>query len=320
MTQDQIPTFQRSPFGTLVSEATVTRLIVDEAGYIVGAEIKDLNRNPKILRARVYVIACGGLETPRLLLLSRSAAFPNGIGNNHDLVGRFFMEHRTYTFRGQVRFGWRTFSLLRTAGQSYQFYKESKDLGLGGTTLNFWLDPTIDPHEIKGEDFGEAFSRVVTQQLEIEMDTEMKSSPENRVSLDATSQDYFGNPGTSLSLSESEEDVQTVRRGKRIVRQVYADLGIKEVEEDPNVGWGHHHMGTCRMGDNPQTSVVDRNLRVHGTKNLFVAGSSVFVTSGTANPTLTLTALALRLTDHLRSHLQDGAFPAPRESALGIRS
>jgi choline dehydrogenase-like flavoprotein len=66
------------------------------------------------------------------------------------------------------------------------------------------------------------------------------------------------------------------------------------------------------MGENPQTSVVDPNLRVHGTRNLFLAGSSVFVTSGTANPTLTLTALTFRLSDHLRSQLQKGVFPAPR--------
>jgi choline dehydrogenase-like flavoprotein len=66
------------------------------------------------------------------------------------------------------------------------------------------------------------------------------------------------------------------------------------------------------MGDDLRTSVVDRNLGVHGTRNLFVAGSSVFVTSGTAHPTLNLTALALRLADHLRTQLREGAFPAPR--------
>ena len=94
MTDSHLPEFQKSGYGSLVSEVTVTRLVVDEAGYIAGAEIRDLHRNTKILRARVYIVACGGLESPRLLLLSRSRSFPNGIGNNHDLVGRFFMEHR----------------------------------------------------------------------------------------------------------------------------------------------------------------------------------------------------------------------------------
>lgn len=314
MTDRHIPTFQSSPFGSLIFDATVTRLVVDEMGSIAGVEIKDLNRNTKTLRARVYVIACGGLETPRLLLLSRSAAFPNGIGNNYDLAGRYFTEHRTYYFRGQIQAGWRTFSLLMTTGQSYQFYREFKDLGLGGIALDFFLDGTIDPHEIKGGNFRSIIRRVVTQQLEIQMDTEMKPSPDNRVVLDPTSKDLFGNPGAKLILGESVEDGKTVDRGTTIVRKIFADLGIGQIEALPGNGWGHHHMGTCRMGDNPRTSVVDPNLRVHGTKNLFVAGSSVFVTSGTANPTLTLTALALRLSDHLRSQLQNGAFPAPRET------
>ena len=311
MTDSHLPVFQSSPFGSLISEVTVTRLIGDKAGNIAGVEIKDLDRNSKILRARVYIVACGGLESPRLLLLSRSAAFPNGVGNNHDLVGRFFMEHRTHTFKGQARLGWQTFSLFQIRGQSYQFYEKSKDLGLGGMTLGFWLDRAIDHLEITAGEFGKALSRVNTRKLEVDMDTEMKPSPENRVTLDAKSKDYFGNPGTSLFVNESEEDAKTVDGGKKIVRKIYADLGIDQMEEIPSYTWGHHHMGTCRMGANPRTSVVDPNLRVHGTRNLFVAGSSVFVTSGAANPTLTLTALTFRLSDHLRSQLQKGAFPAP---------
>ena len=68
--------------------------------------------------------------------------------------------------------------------------------------------------------------------------------------------------------------------------------------------FGHHHMGTTRMSDNPTTGVVDRNCQLHGVNNLYVAGSSVFATSGYANPTLTIVALALRLADHLKSQNQ----------------
>jgi choline dehydrogenase-like flavoprotein len=88
-----------------------------------------------------------------------------------------------------------------------------------------------------------------------------------------------------------------------LIQQIYAGLKAEQVSE-LNDDWSHHHMGTCRMGDNPRLSVVDRQLLVHGTSNLFVSGSAVFVTSGAANPTLTLTALALRLADYLPSHLQ----------------
>ena len=319
MTDSHLPEFQKSGYGSLVSEVTVTRLVVDEAGYIAGAEIRDLHRNTKILRARVYIVACGGLESPRLLLLSRSRSFPNGIGNNHDLVGRFFMEHRGTSFKGRVSIGWRTFSLLQLKGQSHQFYEESKSLGLGGMTLGFDLEGAIDGREIRAGEIGKALNRVWTRNLEIGVGTEMKPSLENRVTLDTKAKDYFGNPGINLFVSETDEDVRTVARGKKIVRKICADLGIEEIEELPRNTWGHHHMGTCRMGANPRTSVVDPNLQVHGTKNLFVAGSSVFVTSGTANPTLTLTALALRLSDHLRLQLEKGALPGPHGDYNKIR-
>jgi choline dehydrogenase-like flavoprotein len=310
MTDGHLPAFQKSNYGSLISGVTATRLDADQTGVIRGVEIRDLDRNVKNLRARIYVVASGGLESPRLLLLSRSAAFPNGIGNDSDLVGRFFMEHRPATFKGAIGVSWRTFSLLQLKAQSYQFYEEFKSLGLGGITLGFDLEGAIDGRQIRSGEIGEALKRIRSRNLEISIGTEMKPSPENRVRLDTQAKDYFGNPGVNLFVSETEEDLKTIEQGKKIARKIYTDLGVKEFEESPRNTWGHHHMGTCRMGDNPRTSVVDGNLRVHRTKNLFVAGSSVFVTSGTANPTLTLTALSIRLAEHLGAQLRSGAFPS----------
>lgn len=120
MTDKHLPDFHASGSGHLISEVTVTRLLADESGTIRRAEVRDLDCNVKNLRARVYVIACGGLESPRLLMLSRSTAFPNGIGNHHDLVGRFFMEHRPVSFSGRFRTGWRDFSFRQLKGLSYR--------------------------------------------------------------------------------------------------------------------------------------------------------------------------------------------------------
>ncbi|PKQ06444.1 MAG: GMC family oxidoreductase, partial [Alphaproteobacteria bacterium HGW-Alphaproteobacteria-11] len=73
-------------------------------------------------------------------------------------------------------------------------------------------------------------------------------------------------------------------------------------------GWGNHHMGTTRMASDPKKGVADADCRVHGMSNLYIAGSSLYPTGGTVNPTLTLVALALRLTDHLKSRFEEGAF------------
>jgi choline dehydrogenase-like flavoprotein len=206
---------------------------------------------------------------------------------------------------------------------SYQFYQEFKDLGLGGMRLAFHLEGAVDSSEILSWNLTKPLNRIFTRRLEITVGTEMKPSGDNRVTLDKKAKDYFGSPAGNLYLKESKDDLRTVDRGTQIARQVFGKLGVERIDELPRNFWGHHHMGTCRMGDDARTSVVDRNLQVHGTYNLFVAGSSVFVTSGTAHPTLSLTALSLRLADYLRSQLRRGAFGGPyanrREALQGSR-
>jgi glucose dehydrogenase len=314
MTERQLPRFQASPHGALFSEVTVTRLLVDPHGHTVGAEVKDLDRNAKILRARVYVVACGGLESPRLLLLSRSRWFPEGLGNSHGWVGRCFMEHRKTLHVSQVRIDMNSFNLFQLTGFSYQFYKGFKERGLGGIRLRFRMDGLARWREIFEGKLVSILDRVLSRRLEITFGAEMKPVPENRVTLDKHLKDYFGNAVTNLFLAESEDDLQTRAQAKIIVQNIFWKLGAQGMEELPQNSWGHHHMGTCRMGDNPRTSVVDRNLRVHDTRNLYVAGSSVFVTSGSANPTLTLSALSLRMADHIAVQLRQGAFPGSYQS------
>jgi glucose dehydrogenase len=310
MTERLIPDFQSSSYGNLFSEVTVTRLLVEDTGVVKGVEVRDLDRNIKILRARAYVVACGGLESPRLLLLSRSTGFPNGVGNNHDLVGRYFMEHWPASLVGHVKLGWNDFNFFALKAMSYQFLQKFKNLGLGGMTLYFHLEGALDSREILSWNIGKSLNKILARQLDITVGTEMKPSRENRVTLDKDAKDYFGSPMGNLHLKQSADDVRTVDLGKQIARKIFSDLGVERVEESARNFWAHHHMGTCRMGDNPRTSVVDRNLQVHGTNNLFVAGSAPFVTSGVAHPTLTLTALSLRLSDYLRTQFQNGALPS----------
>ncbi|HTS45304.1 MAG TPA: GMC family oxidoreductase, partial [Puia sp.] len=80
------------------------------------------------------------------------------------------------------------------------------------------------------------------------------------------------------------------------------------------LGGGWHHMGTTKMSDDPKDGVVDKNCKVHGIKNLYVAGSSCFATSGAANPTLTLIALTLRLSDHLKTIIAKEPNKRPKTS------
>jgi choline dehydrogenase-like flavoprotein len=131
---------------------------------------------------------------------------------------------------------------------------------------------------------------------------EMRISDSNRVVLSDKIKDCFGNPLAHLICNYADEDLRTLERSRELIRGIYRKLGATDVEEI-EVSWSRHHQSTCRMGDDPGTSVVDRNLRVHDSPNLYLCGSEVFVTGGAMQPCLTISALAHRLADHLASRL-----------------
>lgn len=306
---DLVPQFSASRHGTLVSGMTVTRLIPDTTGRIIEAEARSLDGNVNMIRARIFVVACGGIESARLLLLSRSPQFPNGIGNNHDRVGRCFMEHPNVTFSGKIRHTWNTISPDYELGRSHQFYDQFKRQGLGSVILVF-IQSWVFPDELKNWDFrsvagkiSNMVGRITQAELRIGATIEMRPSDTNRVTLSSDLKDLFGNPGTDVSISYTDDEIKTLEGVRSLIRKIYADLGAEDVEE-MRTSWSHHLMGTCRMGRDPTTSVVDRNLRVHDSPNLYVASSAVFVTGGAAHPTPAITALSHRLADHLIRRLQ----------------
>jgi choline dehydrogenase-like flavoprotein len=281
VTRDLLPRLAPHPRVTLVAGHAVTRLVPDGTGRIERAEIADAGGRRRLVRAETYVVAAGGLETPRVLLLSRGPSHPAGIANGHGRVGRGFMDHLKVGFRGHVRD-----RRLAGSGRSEQFYEDFKRRGLGSIILGFAAE-----------------SRGRRPALRISADIETHPSPDNRVTLAPDLVDDLGDPGLDLSVNLGTRDLRTLDATRELIRRIYADLGAEAVTELPpehgRVGWLSHHMGTCRMGDDPGTSVVDRHLRVHESPNLYVLGSAVFVTGGAANPTLTIVALAHRLADHL---------------------
>jgi choline dehydrogenase-like flavoprotein len=281
--RDLLPDLSASPKVTLVSGATVTGLTVDSTGRVVGARARSLKGEERIVQARTYVVACGAIETPRLLFLSRSKEFPDGIGNHSGQVGKNFMEHPNLVFFGKVP------GIEENEdgdGRCYQFYQEFKERELGGAVLGFKLQSPRQPGRLR-----------------ITGGIEMVPSELNRVRLSESQVDFFGNPVADLSFSYQEKDLRSSDELRSLILRIFEDLKADEVQEQEPV-WSHHHIGTCRMGDDPATSVADRDLRIHETENLYVISSAVFVTSGGGNPTLTIVALAHRLADHLAAKLE----------------
>jgi len=306
---DLLPAYLRLPSATLARGVTVTALEADADGRVIAAHVANLDRRTATVRARVFVIACGGIESARLLLLSRPTGGDTALGNLHGRVGRSFMEHPNLQFSGRIEHNWDTLSPSYEIGRSHQFYDAFKRDGYGSILMVFtqsWLyRDDLERWDIEAlkKKAGAVFGRLRQAELRMGATCEMQPRDDNRVMLSEHARDLFGNPGADIRLGFSERDLATQQRTRDLIRDMYGKLNAEDVEERP-MSWSHHHLGSCRMGEDPRSSVVDGDLRVHGSANLYVAGSASYVTGGAAHPTLLIVALAHRLADHLEGHLR----------------
>jgi choline dehydrogenase-like flavoprotein len=299
------------------------------------------------VEADVFVLAAGGIENPRLLLCSNDVS-PNGVGNDHDLVGRFFMDHwyvelglggwdngvdrRLYGGRQMVGGAsiWAQLVLSealmrkeRVPGLSLWFERAAPDAPSVDSTRRIVKsllgrrrpEQLITEARLLLTDPGEVprhLLRKLSHRSEVPLEgyalwvqVEQTPDPANRIRL-SSSRDRFGQPHAELVLRLTEAEL----RGHILsLRHAADELGLSSARLGRQMelmlragrhGFFWHHMGTTRMADDPTEGVIDRNCQVHGVSNLFVASSSAFPTGGTAAPTLTIVALALRLADHIR--------------------
>jgi choline dehydrogenase-like flavoprotein len=306
-----LPDFLASPHAALICGATVTRLIPNSDRRIVGAEVRTLGGEKKIARAKIYVVAGGGIETPRLLLFSRSESFPSGIGNAYDIVGRGFNDHPGINLYGKIHHTWSTIYPSNKIARSHQFYNTFRSDGLGSVLLVF-RQAWIFPHHTMlwkisniPKNMLSTITRIIRPTLYIGATIEMRVSDSNRVTLSEQMKDCFGDPLAKLTCNYTDEDLQTLNRSREIIKKIYKDLGATNVKE-ADLCWSRHHQSTCRMGDNPKTSFTHHNLHVHECPNLYLCGCEVFVTGGAMQPLLTIAALSYRLTDHLTKRVKRG--------------
>ena len=306
---DLIPDYLLNQNAHLITGATVTKLVTDSEGNVSGVNIKNLDNSEVVIKAKQYVVACGAVESSRLLLMSTSESHPNGIGNEFDNVGRYFNEHPNVGFRGKISHNASTLSPSYELARCHQFYDQLKKEGYGSALLVI-TQSWVFPQDLKDWSFQgilekakNMFGRLVSADLQIGATLEMYPHRENRVRLSDNKEDYFGNPAAELHMNLTDKDEATIKRTRDLIHSIYQKLGATDIKELP-ISWSHHHIGGCCMGNDPKTSVVDANLKVHGMNNLYVAGSGVFVTGGAAHPTLAISALSLRLAGRLNSVLK----------------
>ena len=314
---------------TVVLGANVTELRLVEPGVdrLDRVECAAFDGPRFSVTAGRFVLATGGIENPRLLLAS-NAQRPEGVGNQADLVGRYFMEHPHFYGQGTwlepstIADGFyrlQRVSLPNAAGDvvsvSVQgFLSLSPELRAREGLLDFAA--AIRPLDFDEPDTGAIEARRARALLagrgdaprvnEVTLRAEQAPDPESRVTL-GSDRDELGMPRVDLHWQVGDADRESLARGMRWLARELGALGAGRLHVPVDdrgrlVGRifpGGHHMGTTRMGASEAEGVVDRDAKVFGVENLYVAGSSVFVTVGRANPTLTLVALAVRLGDHL---------------------
>ena len=276
------------------------------------ASFTSIETGSSVASAReVVILAANGIGTPRLLLLSKSRAFPDGLANSSGLVGRRLMLHPYVSVLGVYEDELR--SWVGPAGTplySLEFADTDDSRGFprgaqwdtlaqGGPTrlLRYFDDRAFDErwgvgqHKLRGRTFGHVFHWGIG----------IEDLPhfENHVSLAKSLADSDGIPAPKIHFRIDSEGRANLAWQADRARQAHLAAGATETVDLDWSAWGWHLLGTARMGDDPSTSVVDRYGRCHEVPNLLVLDGSVFVTSGPMAPTATICANALRCTEHL---------------------
>lgn len=340
---------------TVLLNANVTNISTYESGSCVQQITARTLEGTRIsIKARWFVLACGAIENARLLLASNETN-QQGLGNDHDTVGRFFMEHP------HVACGSLSIDSAETAISSYvRLWRLGRSRCRPGLSLSstaqeenetlaasLSIDPEFDPEgawillqrlrervagsrrtlpsvasilkvlsksrEMAGLLYDRATSGSWPQDgvrhFVLYVRSEQAPNPLSRVYL-SDDRDALGMRRICLHWKLADIDRKTLLLIATSARDEFKRLGLGRVSIaewitkgvwPPRFDVGPHHMGTTRMSASPQDGVVNENAGVHGVNNLYMAGSSIFPTSGHANPTLTLLATSLRLADHIQS-------------------
>jgi choline dehydrogenase-like flavoprotein len=288
----------------LHTNTSVRRIILDGAGRAKALLCQQNDAaTPTEHPAQVIVVACGAIESVRLLLLSADGPRRDGIGNDAGHLGKHFVFHHAWF--GELHYGTSLYPARfgGPTGQSCQFLDPPGRGTHGGIKIEF--SAASEYHKLR-EIRTVGNRAAIAEQLRpilhwhpIAMHSESVASPDKYVSL-SQRRDRFGDPFPHVHYQSGEFDHATKRFALELFDRFASITGADERTFPETYSSASHHMGGCRMGLSVRDSVVDSYGRVHGTSNLFVAGGSTFVgTSGAVNPTLTMVALALRTADFI---------------------
>ncbi len=268
--------------------------------------------------ADAVAVAGYSIETPRLLLNSTSRRYPHGLANSNDQVGRCVMVQGAPQVAGRFPDEMRMYKAPPPEISSEQFYETDESRGFArGFSIQ-----TVGPlpiewaqHVMADGHWGQAlreYMRDYNHWYTLGILSELLPLPENRVTVSSDT-DQHGLPVARMDYAQCENDRKNIAFAKQILHDVFEAAGAQDVLEIDRYA---HLVGGCRMGSDPERSVVDSDHRAWGIPNLFIADGSVMPTQGSANPALTIMALASRLAERLCEGRLDAHASRPRRGAI----
>ena len=315
-----LPAAEKTGNLTLVTDAIVHSIVHDpKTGRATGVRVIDANtKEGRTYEAKVIFSNASTIGTAQILLNSKSDAFPNGLANSSDMVGRNLMDHLYgLATAGMLPNGPNTTSFgRRPTGLYIPRFRNVSEPGdfvrgygyQGGLTHAGWRTAALGMPGI-GAELKARASHVGPWMVFISGFGEMLPNPENRVTLHATRKDKWGIPIVHIECANGENEhkmaKQIVADGKAMIEAA----GGQVVFENPvpgTPGLGIHEMGTARMGRDPKTSVLNAFNQAHDVPNLFVTDGAAMTSSGCQNPSLTYMALSARAAHHAVEFLKEG--------------
>ncbi|MDQ2804192.1 MAG: GMC family oxidoreductase [Pseudomonadota bacterium] len=316
-----VPDAVRTGRYDLRADCYVRELAVDGAGRVKSAVYQDADGDVLEQEAEVFILACGAVETARLMLLSQSGRFPGGLANGSGLVGRNVTFHEYSAAVGVFDdpvYAWAGGGYV--SASSFQFYEHNERRGFAGgghiAAAGVGIPLPINWHLPGRPTWGAAAKQAdrdfFNHSMAVAMVVHDMPQHDNRVDLDETVTDAWGLPVARITLTPHRNDLD---QGRFLIdrnAEILEAAGAKRTDKvyiDRVTGNCSHQHGTVRMGHDPAASVLDANCRAHEVENLFVVDGSPFPTATGANPTLTIMANAWRVADHI---IRERGWPATR--------
>ena len=315
-----IPLAEASGHCEIRPNSIVTRIDTDDSGRANQVIYLDANGIEQAQSTKAVVLSANGAESARLLLLSESTKHPDGLANSSGYVGRNLMHNSHALGNGVFEHPLNDYKGVQVSRIIHDFYETDETRGFyggGGIDARPLWSATPIFHVLRGmppdvprwgADFKNEIANNFTRQMSIVSSTTSLALDSNNVSLDPESKDAWGRPAIRATYRDHPDDVSMAKFLQDRAMELFDAAGAEKSWRRPitPTNGGEHLLGTCRMGDDPATSVVDRSHRSHDVPNLYICDGSSFVTSGRGQPTMTIMALAFRAADLIKAAAASG--------------